>query len=154
MLLTARHAVECAYVILCHHTQVHLRVNGLLASCLEGTPLFFENPSPYIGCSFVYRHSRPRIIRTCPNTWELSWNTSFLGNSSLINYTITLEAAGSESRTLNVTGQSNEGLMVILPAMSLEAEHTVNITVIMADGTSLSDGVVFYTQPCGEDHDT
>ena len=137
------------------HTQVHLRVNGLLASCLEGNPLFFENPSPYDGCSFVYRHSRPRITRTCPNTWELSWNVSILRNISFVNYTIVLEAEGSE-RTLNVTGRSDEqaeGLAVTIP-VSLETEYTATITGVMANGTSVSDSVAFYTESCGECHYT
>ena len=140
-----------------HHTQVHLRVNGLLASCLEGKPLFFENPSPYNGCSFVYRHSRPRVTHTCPSTWELSWNTSTLRNSSLVNYTITLEAEGSEKRTLNVSwgvDEQEEGLSLTLPILSMETEHTATITVVLADGTSFSDSVVFYTNSCGESHNT
>ena len=153
------YAVKCAYMYptIHQHTQVHLRVNGLLASCLEGKPLFFENPSPYNGCSFVYRPSRPRVTHTCPSTWELSWNTSILRNSSLVNYTITLEAEGNEKRTLNVSwrmDEQEEGLTLILPIMSMEAEHTATITAVLADGTSFSDSVVFYTNSCGESHDT
>ena len=152
------YAVKCAYMYstIHRHTQVHLRVNGLLASCLEGKPLFFENPSPYNGCSFVYRRSRPRVTHTCPSTWELSWNTSILKNSSLVNYTITLEAEGSEKRTLNVSlgADEQEGLLLTLPIMSMEAEHTATITAVLADGTSFSDSVVFYTNSCGESHDT
>jgi len=145
------------YPTIHRHTQVHLRVNGLLASCLEGKPLFFENPSPYNGCSFVYRRSRPRVFRTCPSTWELSWNTSILRNSSLVNYTITLEAEGSEKRTLNVSwgaDEQGEGLLLTLPIMTMETEHTATITAVLADGTSFSDSVVFYTNSCGESHDT
>ena len=153
------YAVKCAYMYptIHRHTQVHLLVNGLLASCLEGKPLFFENPSPYNGCSFVYRHSRPRVTHTCPSTWELSWNTSTLRNSSLVNYTITLEAEGSEKRTLNVSwgvDEQEEGLSLTLPILSMETEHTATITAVLADGTSFSDSVVFYTNSCGESHDT
>ena len=136
--------------VLYEHTQVHLSVNGLLASCLEGHSLFFANPSPYNGCSFVYRQSRPRITHSCPNTWELSWNISILRNISLVNYTITLEAEGSE-KMLNVTGNSErvEGLTVVLPTLSLETQYTATITGTMANGTSFNDSVVFYTEICG-----
>ena len=138
------------WMSLYEHMQVHLSVNGLLASCLEGHPLFFENPSSYNGCSFVYRQSRPRITRSCPNTWELSWNISILRNISLVNYTITLDAEGSE-KTLNIIGNSErvEGLTVVLPTLSLETQYTATITGIMTNGTSFTDSVVFYTEICG-----
>ena len=75
----------------------------------------------------------------------------------MVNYTITLEAEGSEKRTLNVTGGMNgqeEGLTLTLPIMSMETEHTATITAVLANDTSFSDGVVFYTNSCGESHNT
>ena len=105
----------------------------------------------------MYRHSRPHVTHTCPSTWELSWNISILRNSSVVNHTITLEAERSEKWTLNVTGGMNgqeEGLTLTLPIMSMETEHTATITAVLANGTSFSDSVVFYTNSCGESHDT
>ena len=133
-------------------TQVHLRVNGLLASCLGGEPLYYASPSPYNGCSFMYRHSRPHITRTCPNTWELSWNISILENVAIALYTITLEAVGRERRILNVAGNGEqiEGFTVTLTNVSMETEYTATITGITVNGEHVPDSVVFYTESCGE----
>ena len=55
-----------------------------------------------------------------------------------------------------MTGRSDEqaeGLTVTIP-VSLETEYTATITGVMANGTSVSDSVAFYTESCGECHYT
>ena len=100
----------------------------------------------------MYRHSRPRIGHTCPNTWELSWNISIIKNVAIVQYTITLEAEGSERMTLNVPGNVErvEGLTVTLPNVSMETEYMATITGITMNGASFPDSLVFYTESCGE----